>query len=68
MWYTLRHKAGNSFPHLGAERPDISLYDVPTETRIRTPEPEIPEPPKSPPEPVESDEESTADPEDNSLL
>src|SRR5882672_359773 len=28
MWYTLRCKAGNAFPHLGAECPDISLFDV----------------------------------------
>src|SRR5712672_2918570 len=38
MWYTLRHKAGNSFPHLGAERPDISLFDVATETRVVIPD------------------------------
>src|SRR5882757_5377744 len=63
-WYTLRHKAGNSFPHLGAERPDISLYDVSTQTRVGTPEPEIPKPPKSPLEPPESDSESTQNPED----
>src|SRR5882672_412262 len=50
VWYTLRHKAGNSFPHLGAERPDISLHDVPSQTRIETLEPEIVEPPKSPSE------------------
>src|SRR5712671_2143359 len=67
-WYTLRHKAGNSFPHLGAERPDISLYDVQNPVRIETPEPEVPEPPKSPSEPLESDLESTQDPEDDSLL
>src|SRR5712671_3796550 len=67
-WYTLRHKAGSSFPHLGAERPDISLYDVPPPTQPETPEPEVPEPPKSPSEPLESDLESTQDPEDDSLL
>src|SRR5712675_1698874 len=67
-WYTLRHKAGNSFPHLGAERPDISLYDVQTQVQIETPEPEAPKPPKSPSEPLESDLESTHDPEDDSLL
>src|SRR6267154_6054961 len=67
-WYTLRHKAGNTFPHLGAERPDISLYDVQTQARPTTPEPELPEPPKSPSNPPESDSESTQDPEDDSLL
>src|SRR5882757_6614915 len=67
-WYTLCHKAGNSFPHLGAKRPDILLYDVQTQTRIETPEPEVPEPPKSPSESLESDQESTQDPEDDSLL
>src|SRR5712671_7546376 len=67
-WYTLCHKAGNSFPHLGAERPDISLYDVSTQARVATPEPEVPEPPKSPSEPLESDLESTQDLEDDSLL
>src|SRR5882672_4872258 len=67
-WYTLRHKAGNSFPHLGAERPDISLYDVQTQVQLEIPEPETPEPPKSPSEPLESDPESTQDPEDDSLL
>src|SRR5712671_2560251 len=68
MWYTLRHKAGNAFPHLGAERPDISLYDVQPQERPTTPEPETPEPPKSPSNPPESDLESTQDPEDDSLL
>src|SRR5882757_3620718 len=67
-WYTLRHKAGNSFPHLGAERPDISLYDVQIKSRIETPEPEAPKPPKSPVESPESDSESTQNPEDDSLL
>src|SRR5712675_904963 len=67
-WYTLRHKAGNAFPHLRAECPDISLFDVSTETRTVIPEPEVPEPPKSPSEPPESDQESTRDPEDDSLL
>src|SRR5712672_4409630 len=67
-WYTLRHKAGNSFPHLGAERPDISLYDVQTQERLPTPEPEPPEPLKSPLNPPESDSESTQDQEDDSLL
>src|SRR5882672_5064090 len=67
-WYTLHHKAGNTFPHLGAERPDISLYDVQTQTRTETPEPETPEPPRSPSEPLVSDSESTQDPEDDSLL
>src|SRR5712672_247713 len=67
-WYTLRHKAGNSFPHLGAERPDISLYDVQPQRHSPTPEPELPEPPKSPSVPPESDSESTQDPEDDSLL
>src|SRR5712672_2262242 len=67
-WYTLRHKAGNSFPHLGAERPDISLYDVQTQAQPPTPEPELPEPLKSPSNPPESDSESTQDQEDDSLL
>src|SRR5712671_6949258 len=67
-WYTLRHKAGNSFPHLGAECPDISLYDVPPQTQPEALEPEIPKPPKSPSIPPESDLESTQDPEDDSLL
>src|SRR5712672_213955 len=67
-WYTLRHKAGNSFPHLGAERPDISLYNVQPQAQLTTPEPELPEPPKSPSNPPESDSESTQDPEDDSLL
>src|SRR5712672_3329742 len=67
-WYTLRHKAGNSFPHLGAERPDISLYDVQTQPRPATPEPEPVEPPKSPSNPPESDSEDTRDPDDDSLL
>src|SRR5712672_1714893 len=67
-WYTLRHKAGNSFPHLGAKHPDISLYDVQPQVQPTTPEPELPEPPKSPSNPPESDSESTQDPEDDSLL
>src|SRR5712671_5390795 len=67
-WYTLRHKAGNSFPHLGAERPDISLYDVQTQTQPETSEPEPPEPPKSPSVSPASDSESIQDPEDDSLL
>src|SRR5712675_2132420 len=67
-WYTLRHKAGNSFPHLGAERPDISLYDVQTQEQPNVSEPELPEPPKSPSNPPESDSEDIADPEDDSLL
>src|SRR5712675_1423087 len=67
-WYTLRHKAGSSFPHLGAERPDISLYDVQTKPRPTTPEPEPVEPPESPSNPPESDSEETQDPEDDSLL
>src|SRR5712672_202873 len=67
-WYTLHHKAGNSFPHLGAERPDISLYDVQTQPQPDVSEPELPEPPKSPSNPPESDLESTQDPEDDSLL
>jgi len=67
-WYTLRHKAGNSFPHLGAERPDISLYDVPIQTQPEIPEIEIPEPPKSPSEPSEPISEGSQDPEDDSLL
>src|SRR5712672_3035631 len=67
-WYTLRHKAGNSFPHLGAERPDISLYDVQTQEQPPTSEPETPEPPKSPSVPPESDSEDTHHPENDSLL
>src|SRR5882672_5000001 len=30
-------------PHLGAERPDISLYNVQPQTRIESPIPEVPE-------------------------
>src|SRR5712672_1927724 len=67
-WYTLRHKAGSSFPHLGAERPDISLYDVQTQTQSISPEPETPEPPRSPSNPPEPDSEDVQDPEDDSLL
>src|SRR6267154_1667774 len=67
-WYTLRHKAGNSFPHLGAEHPDISLYDVQTETSVEMLEPEAPEPPKLPTESPTSDSEGTPNPEDDSLL
>jgi len=67
-WYTLRHKAGNSFPHLGAERPDISLYDVQPQTQPTEPEPELPEPPKSPLEPTRIRFRDTQDPEDDSLL
>src|SRR5712675_946106 len=67
-WYTLRHKAGNSFPHLGAERPDISLYDVQPQAQSIISEPETPEPPKSPSNPPESDSESVQDLEDDSLL
>jgi len=67
-WYTLRHKAGNSFPHLGAERPDISLYDVQPQMQIETPKPETPEPLNSPTEPPISDSKSIPDPEDDSLL
>src|SRR5712672_2117488 len=67
-WYTLRHKAGNSFPHLGAECPDISLHDVQVQERLPTPEPELPEPPRSPSNPPESDSEGTQDQEDDSLL
>src|SRR5882757_9278582 len=62
-WYTLRHKAGNSFPHLGAKRPDILLYDVQTQTQPTTTELEPVEPPKSPSNPSESDSEGTQDPE-----
>src|SRR5712671_4393832 len=67
-WYTLRHKAGSSFPHLGAERPDISLYDVLTQTQSEPLEPELSEPPKSPSIPPESDSESAQNLEDDSLL
>src|SRR5712672_2124047 len=68
VWYTLRHKAGNSFPHLGAERPDISLYDVQTQVQPNTPEPELLEPPKSPSNPPELESEDIEDLEDDSLL
>src|SRR5712672_4451125 len=54
-WYTLRHKAGNAFPHLGAECPDISLFDVQPQVRIESPTPETSEPPQPSPEPSESD-------------
>src|SRR5712675_1720330 len=67
-WYTLSHKAGNSFPHLGAERPNISLYDVQIQPQPATPEPEPVDPPKSPSNPPESDSEDVQDPEDDSLL
>src|SRR5882672_9319694 len=67
-WYTLRHKAGNAFPHLRAERPDISLFDVQPTTAPEPQEPEIAEPPKSPTESVTSEPESTEDPDDDSLL
>src|SRR5712672_3676835 len=60
-WYTLRHKEGSAFPHLGAERPDISLYDVQTEPLPIVSEPEPSEPPKSPSNPPESDPESIPD-------
>src|SRR5712675_1513812 len=63
VWYTLCHKAGNSFPHLRAERPDISLYNVSSQTQPETLEPETPEPPKSPSDPPESDSEGIQDPE-----
>src|SRR5712672_1182159 len=59
MWYTLRHKAGNTFPHLGAEHPDISLFDVQQPTRIEEPEPEShEEPTEPPPNSPEADSES----------
>src|SRR5712671_990473 len=67
-WYTLRHKAGNAFPHLGAERPDISLFDVQPMTAPEPQEPEIVEPPKSPSESVALEPESTEDPDNDSLL
>src|SRR5712675_1056092 len=68
MWYTLRHKAGSSFPHLGAERPDISLHDVQPPAPTKSLEPEIPEQPESPPKSPESNSGSDQDLEDDSLL
>ena len=44
LWYTLRHKAGLAYPHLGAKRPDISLYDVPIPTASIEPEVAEPDP------------------------
>src|SRR5712671_5539788 len=67
-WYTLRHKAGNAYPHLGAEHPDISLHDVQTQASIEPPIPEVPEPPTTPTELPESDLESNLNQEDDSLL
>jgi len=68
MWYTLRHKAGNTFPHLGAECPDISLFDVQQPTQIEEPEPETIELIDPPAPDSESDVESVPDPENDSLL
>src|SRR5712671_7122431 len=65
-WYTLRHKAGNAFPHLGAERPDISLFDMQQPTQIE--EVETIDPMDVPCEEPESNPESIPDPEDDSLL
>jgi len=65
-WYTLRHKAGNTFPHLGAERPDISLFDVQQPTQIK--EVKAINVMSVPPEGTESDPESVPDPKDDSLL
>src|SRR5712672_703861 len=67
-WYTLRHKAGSSFPHLGAERPDISLHNVQSSAPTEPLEPEIPEQPESPPKSPEPDSGSDHDLDDNSLL
>src|SRR5712672_1088196 len=67
-WYTLCHKAGNAFPHLGAEHPDISLFDVQQPTQIEEPEPETTEPIDPPAPESESDVESVLDPENDSLL
>src|SRR5712671_3053719 len=68
MWYTLRHKAGNSFPHLRAEHPDISLFNVQQPTQIEEPEPETIEPIDPPTPDSESDVESVPNPENDSLL
>jgi len=67
-WYTLRHKAGSSFPHLRAERPDISLHDVQPSAPTEPLEPEIPEQPESPPKLPEPDLGSDQDLDDDSLL
>src|SRR5712672_3414751 len=67
-WYTLRHKAGNSFPHLRAERPDISLHDVQVQPQPVISEPELPEPSNSPPKSPEPDSGSDRDPDNDSLL
>ena len=65
-WYTLHHKAGNAFPHLGAECPDISLFDVQQPALIEEVEtPDLTDPPHQEPD---SDSESVPDPEDDSLL
>src|SRR5712672_4379917 len=44
LWYTLQHNAGSAYPHLGAERPDISLYDIPILTASIKPEVVKPDP------------------------
>src|SRR5712675_3367117 len=64
-WYTLHHKAGNAFPHLGAEHPDISLFDVQQPDPIE--EVEMPKPVDTPHQEPDSDSESTSDPKDDSL-
>src|SRR5712672_4369870 len=68
MWYTLRHKAGNSFPHLGAERPDISLFDVHQLPRIEEADPEPAKLPPPSPEDPGTDSEDDRNLEDDSLL
>jgi len=73
LWYTLCHKAGLAYPHLGAEQPDISLYDVPLPTTSTEPEHIEPDPveqPTSTPESTtsESGSENPADLEDEDLL
>ena len=67
-WYTLRHKAGNSFPHLGAERPDISLFDVQQPPQIDETDPEPAELPEPPSEDPGTDSEDDRNLEDDFLL
>src|SRR5712671_6141297 len=65
-WYTLCHKAGSTFPHLGAERPDISLFDVQQPAQIE--ETGAADPTDVLHEEPESEPESVPDPEDDTLL
>ena len=67
-WYTLRHKAGNSFPHLGAKHPDISLFDVHQPPQIEEADPESDELPQPSPEDQGTDSEDDPNLEDDSLL